>query len=213
MALDEGQKLAITVVIFILLISGLSYIIWKDRAQWRQMSDQNAVLRQEIDRLNKEKVNKIPELQARLDSMKKHEGLYKKILPTEKEDRAFLDFIERARKETGVEISLIAEERVPGEQSRSGKAAPYDTYAFELKMIATLDQAIRFFNMLEYHGYDGKYMRLIQVDDFKIKKLDDEENTLNQNEVRVKVSIYSYREPVVPAVKAAAPATPVEGGQ
>lgn len=211
MALAESQKLVITVLIILLLIGGFGFMIWKDRAEYLRLKEQSMRARQEIEQIKKEKISLIPELENRLSALRSHESTYRAILPTDKEDKRFLDFIERARKETGVEISLIAEDRMQG--IGRGQKGNVEEYAFELKLVGTLDQTIRFYNMLEAHGYDDRYMRLIQVNEFKIKKLDEEENTLNQNDVRVKVSIFSYKEPTASAVKAASPAKTAGGSK
>jgi len=197
LALAENQKLTITVLVVIVLVVGLSYLVFSARSEYVEITDNNQKMRAKINRIRTEKVAKIPGKMRDLKGLREREVVYRRMAPPGKDDNRFFDYIEECRKRTKVVIETIDEKKHRASRARGrSKSAGIQKYTFEIKMIASFDQFLTFVNLLETtHADDDDYMRFVRVDGYKVEKMDDEENVKNLNEVDLTVSIMSYQEP------------------
>jgi Tfp pilus assembly protein PilO len=188
---DERQALIITVIVVVLAVVAIGAGLFFTYRELGQLNEENANLDAKItDAQNK--VNKIPDLKKQVSILLADLVLYEEILPDEKEIENIQDLFNDFKKEASIEIVSVRPKAV--RTSMRPVQANYDQHTYDLKLVGTYYQFMKFVNLLETHN------RFIKVDTFEIRQKDPDSLI---SDIALTISTFSFKAPAAAPVRPA----------
>ena len=124
----------------------------------QEENDEIAALDQAIAKAQA-KIDEIPKLEDKLETLRQAFDADKQILPDEAEVEAFIDYLYKSRAQPGIPPGSVAPVKSSASQKTQEKL-DFEEKAWSLKFVADFFQMAEFINAVENHR------RFIQVDSF-----------------------------------------------
>ncbi len=153
---------------------------------------------EQIDKLDRaiaaaqKKIDEIPKLQKRLETLRTEFNVDTQILPDEAEVEEFIDSLYTSRSQGGIPPGSVSPVQSSTSQ-RDAEKLPFEKKAWNLKFIADFFQMAEFVNAIENHK------RFMQVDSFNVKAGEFDPQTAPsatvRNDVTMQISTFLYKSP------------------
>ncbi len=182
--LSEKQLLILTIGITVLLLSGLSWLIWSDLEAVEEEEAKIEQLEGQIAATEKE-IATIPEREYRVIADREIADKEVAFLPSEEDIESFWEVLERFADEAGLRISEIS----PSNMGRRGKGT-IQSVPQMLTVRGTIDEFLRFINLVE------NYERIINVTEYNInagKEVDEDGKVRHGIKLALTTFTYSKR--------------------
>ncbi|MHC4952690.1 MAG: type 4a pilus biogenesis protein PilO [Planctomycetota bacterium] len=180
--LNEKQLLLLTIGVTVLILGGLGWLIWSDLQAVEEEEDKIDQLKQRIAAAETE-IATIPEREARVIADREIADREVAFLPSEEDIESFWDVLERFADESGVRISEIS----PSRGSGRAKKGPIQTVPQVLTVRGTVDEFIRFINLVE------NYDRIINVKEYSISSgRDADEDGKIRHGIQLALTTFTY---------------------
>ena len=179
--LSEKQLLILTIGITVLLLSGLSWLIWSDLEAVEEEEAKIEQLEGQIAAAEKE-IATIPEREYRVIADREIADKEVAFLPSEEDIESFWEVLERFADEAGIRISEIS----PSNMGRRGKGT-IQSVPQMLTVRGTIDEFLRFINLVE------NYERIINVTEYNINagKEADEDGKVRHG-IKLALTTFTY---------------------
>ena len=186
---SEKQLLILTIGVTVLLSAGLGFLIWSDMRKIDEEEQRIEDLRQQIATADVE-IRKIEKREFQVIANREISERETSILPEETEIEEFWDVLEQKAEESQVKISEITSEnsgRKRAARSKKKSKSPIGSVQQGLKLRATVDEFLRFVNMLENHD------RLINVVDYSIATGEEADiDNKTRHDIRLTLATFTY---------------------
>ena len=186
--MDERTKQILSIVVVVLLLVVEGYVLVKYVMEVRDLDAQNKTLETQRNTLQTTKVDRIDAAENQLAELSVDDEILRQIVPDDRQEYPFLDFVGDLQTETGVSIVVFGHTRRAATGRRRAVVSQVERHTWELEVYGTLEQFARVVNLIEYHGHNNDYMRFMTIDSFSISEGRAESGVL---EIDLTVSAYS----------------------
>ncbi len=196
--MDETRKLVVSIVVVLLLVAGLTVLIYFGVKTQNQLKGDITDKEQLVVGLEA-KIAQIPDLRKHKEMLAESQEIAERVLPDVKELEALDEVLTSFERQSGFELLERNPRLTRAPISPQAPQEPYEKYTYTLKGRGDFFAFVKLLSLLERHE------RFIRVDSFDIKVKPEESEEFPLCDVSLEISTFSYAAPT-PA-PAAAPQT------